>query len=604
MKRNPNGMLRSPLVLTACLALLVGCGTSSTVLEVHQDLARRGLHGPRALKHLDPGHRGTIADNYRIGGAEVHKGVEGTGVVVGLNETGDMTGLDLERRQLALKRLVTIEDPEFKCERGYRLNRVVATRWMNSGYVSLVLVRAVVGVGQRAGDRLDVFVSTLDGAQSLEGGYLFPTELKPFATGLNPEHPTEKKYGSTFVEAAGAVVIPPGRDGRSNVDLRRGQVEAGGRVVVQRDRLSVLNVMLAKPDGRDAVFLEHLLNRRFSGKAGRATPLGPVARAVKNNRVSIRIPDHYDADPLRFVAVITRMPARLLKDSHAKSLARKNVRHLLDPDARQRMLGALILEGLAAPHGTRELQSMLQTGPTLARIEAGRALYFLGYDDALEIARDLVLSGAVQERIEALTLYTLFDREAPLDVMRSALDVDNEQVAAVAAFTLALCGDAVPVGRRLPGRVIDLRVNRSPSSNTPSVGADETYRVLWVPHASRQAVVSVRMNEKRAIVFLGKCPIEGSFHVEFQRFTLTVGDPGRVEVRFKQEGKEKVSIWNAEATQVAARLEFLGLSWSDNVRVLKEIGTQRAMTAPVSHVVLAGNKTEDRLARAMLSADR
>ena len=162
MKNNSNRTFRACLLLAAFLAALAGCGATSTVLDVHQDLIRKGLRGADALKHLDPGHRGSIGDTYRIGGAELHKGVEGTGVVVGLDETGDMKGLDPTLRQLALKRLVSVDDPEFKDEKGFRLNRRMATRWMESGYVSLVMVRGVVGVGHRAGDRVDVLVNTLD----------------------------------------------------------------------------------------------------------------------------------------------------------------------------------------------------------------------------------------------------------------------------------------------------------------------------------------------------------------------------------------------------------------------------------------------------------
>jgi len=606
MKNSSNRTFRSCLVLAWCLAALAGCSATSTVLEVHQDLTRKGLRGTSALKYLDPGHRGNVGDNYRIGGAELHMGVEGMGVVVGLDGTGDMSGLDLKMRQEALKRLVRVEDPEFKREQGYRLNRVVAKRWMDGGYVSLVLVRGVIGVGERAGDRIDVLVNALDGAQSLEGGYLFRTDLKPFATGLDPDNPTLKKYGPTFVAAAGPVVIRPVQDRRSDVDRRNGLVEAGGRVVVRQDRLSALTVMLRKPNARSAVFLERMLNERFGGQAGRTGSLEPVAKAVKNNRVSVRIPDYYDADPLRFVEVLRRIPARLLKDSSAKSLARKHAKHLVSLDTRQRMKGALLLEGLGAPHGTGELEAVVEGGPALARIEAARALYFIQLgdaDDAREVAGDLVLSGTAGERIEALTLCTLLGREAPLDVMRRALDVENAELAATAAFALALCADTVPAGRRVRGRVVDLRVDKGGASGVPTVSAAETYQVLWVPHAAREAIVAVRMNEKRAIIFLGKCPIEGTFNVEFHRFTITSGDRGRLEVRFKHEGKMRRSVWKAEATQLAARLEYLGLSWSDNISVLREIERQNAMTARVSVLTLAGNRTEDRLVKALLSTD-
>jgi len=605
MKNNSNGTFRTSLVLAVCLASLAGCRATSTVLDVHQDLIRKGLRGASALKYLNPGHRGSIGDNYHIDGAELHKGVEGMGVVVGLDGTGNMKGLDLKLRQLALKRLVSVDDPEFRNETGYRLNRRVATRWMESGYVSLVMVRGVVGVGHRAGDRVDVLVNTLDGAQSIEGGYLFPTDLKPFATGMDRDDPTAKTYGPTFVRAFGPVVIRPAQERRSTVDLTRGLVEAGGEVVAKKDRLSVLNVMLGKPDARDAVFLERMLNRRFSGRAVRAASLGPVARAVNGRRVSVRIPEHYDADPVRFVEVLRRIPARLLKDSQAKSRARKYAGYLLSPDARQRMLGALILEGLGAPHGTGELKAGLEGGGGLARIEAGRTLYFLRYsDDAREVAEDLVRTGTPEERIEALTLCTLFGRDAPLDVMRRTLEADEAEVAAVAAFALMLCGDAVPSGRRVPGRVVDLRVDKSPSFGTARVSAAETYQVLWVPHAAREAVVAVKMNEKRAIVLLGKCRIEGAFSVDFHRFTITAGDRGRIEVRFKHEGEMARSLWKAEATQLAARLEYLGLSWSGSVSVLREIEKQRAMAAPVSLTDLAGNRIEDRLVKILLPADR
>lgn len=109
-----------------------------------------------------------IKDITDLEGAHPNKLV-GVGLVVGLNATGSKNSLTqqvavdmLQRFQISSKIIAQFPgDAVFK-----------------SGNISLVMVTAELGPFQRKGSRLDVTVSTLDDATSLQGGELIVTPLR------------------------------------------------------------------------------------------------------------------------------------------------------------------------------------------------------------------------------------------------------------------------------------------------------------------------------------------------------------------------------------------------------------------------------------------
>lgn len=102
----------------------------------------------------------------------------GIGLIVGLADTGDKT---LPSQQM----LTNI----------FRINEVVVNPSdLNGGNVAVVMVTAELGPFSQEGSRIDVDVSSIGDAQSLQGGILLPTELR----GLD---------GQVYAVARGAVFI-------------------------------------------------------------------------------------------------------------------------------------------------------------------------------------------------------------------------------------------------------------------------------------------------------------------------------------------------------------------------------------------------------------
>ncbi|MFH0964857.1 MAG: flagellar basal body P-ring protein FlgI [Planctomycetota bacterium] len=572
--------------LGLAMALLAGCELPgkkpSNVFEVKRDLYERKLSGDAALARLGAGDKGTIGDVADMRGFEIIR-LEGAGVVVGLPGTGDMSALPRELRAVALKRLVQAPDPYFKGDNSEHLSSKVATSWINRGYVSLVSIETVVTVGQHEGDRVDVLLHAMDGARGLDGGYLYPAPLRPYATMKG-----RKEEGAPVVEASGPIVVRQAQEG-AGVVLKTGMVEGGGRVL--RDFTEFV-LPLRKPDAQRALFLEGCLNARFKD-------LETVAVASRSTHVRVKIPSAYWVDAMRFVEVVRLMPAYYADDSKKRSLAAEADRLLVSNDARRRMQGAIRLEGLGSPRGTDVLLAALQNGPPLTRIEAARSLFFLGREEGRGCARELLSSGTPELRLEALKLYLLFGSRAPIDEIRRVLSEKDPDLAAAAAFVLARCGDAGKDGR---SPVVDVR--RSPESSSPfgqTTPEEAGYQILAVPEAPVNAVVAVLGDERRAIVFLGTCPIAGNFSVPRQRIALSAGAPGRVDILFRAREEEGRFQAPADAASLIAFLEFLGLPWSENVSILQDLSRQQALSAPVRILSFTGSKTVTRLMGALIA---
>ena len=558
-------------VLAVLLSLVAGCKTQ-TLKDVRDELLKKRLYGRAAVEHLDTGRRGTIEDRYTVGFEKII--VVGFGVVVGLPGTGNMKALSRELRAEALKKLLKVRDPEFEGEEAHYLDKYQARKWMDSGYVSLVRVAAVMNVGKTIGDRMDVYVSAMDAASSLEGGYLFPTELRPY-THLLVEKDIgkvlERTYGRPFAEASGPVTVGPRELGGQTGNQRIGVVEAGGEVIATRASSTTglvtsagdydeLSIHLRKSDAREAEFVARLLNERFCGSGTTNRLISEVALAAQPFRVSGRIPNQYRADPVRFVEVIKRIPARLMSDREAKSLAAKTSRDLASVDVPTRVRASLVLEAIGAPRGVEALRAALAGKQPLARIEAGRALYFVGCDDALSVADELLLGTGPKERIEALALYTLFGRRAPLELMRTLLSAEDAKVAGAAAFALSLCGGLATGTEGSGAEAIDARLPApSVEQRVVPFQVRRTYAVVRVPEAAVEGIVAVKMDEKRAIVFLGENVVGGSFVVDRPRLSVTSEKPDVIEISFKVEGGDSSFPCKADALYVGASLEFLGL---------------------------------------------
>jgi flagellar P-ring protein FlgI len=217
----------------------------------------------------------------------------GFGIVVGLNGTGDDARSPVVRRSLAkmLKRLgVTVDAAEIKAKN-----------------VAAVVVTAELHAFARSGGRLDVVVSSMGSAKSLEGGTLIATPLKganmetyalaqgPISTGgfavQGGSGSTTRKNHVTVARMPGGAVLERDAPG----------LPVGGRIVLQ----------LKQPDFTTATRIAEAIDAAMG--AGTARVRDPGA-------VTVLVSGQWRSRPIQLVATLEALqatpdaPARVIVD--------------------------------------------------------------------------------------------------------------------------------------------------------------------------------------------------------------------------------------------------------------------------------------------------
>jgi flagellar P-ring protein precursor FlgI len=206
----------------------------------------------------------------------------GYGLVVGLNKTGD-------RRQ-------TIFSAQTLANMLERFGVLVPGDQMKIENIAAVLVTAELPPFVRRGGRLDVTVSSVGDARSLQGGTLLATALR------GPD-------GSVYVLAQGALTLGgfgAGKGGGTSVQvnhLTAGRVPSGGLVefAPQTELPGQDQVLLAlrEPDFTSANRLADAIN----------ADLGPgSAQAVDPGIVSVKVPNMYRASLPSLMARLEPLP--------------------------------------------------------------------------------------------------------------------------------------------------------------------------------------------------------------------------------------------------------------------------------------------------------
>ena len=214
----------------------------------------------------------------------------GYGLVIGLNRSGDRVQQNLYARQ-TLQNLLQ------------RMGISVTTDGLQPENVATVLVTATLPPFVRQGSKIDVNVSSVGDARSLQGGTLILTPLK----GVD---------GQVYALAQGSVSIggiAAGTPGNS-VEINHptaGRVPNGAMVerTVATDLASsgTLTLVLREEDFTTASHLVHSINGDFG--AG-------TAHAVDGRNVDVHIPAKWQDDRVGFIAELESL--RLKTDSVAK----------------------------------------------------------------------------------------------------------------------------------------------------------------------------------------------------------------------------------------------------------------------------------------------
>jgi len=254
MKRRPLGVLIAVTVLAGSVAW-----------GAYGQTARAKRSGP-TVRVKDIATVKGVRDNQLFG----------YGLVVGLNGTGD--GAKFAPAVQALSNMLT------------RMNVTVQPDLLKPKNVAAVVVTAKLMAFKEEGSRIDVVVSSVGDATSLEGGTLVQTPLQ----GPGPS-------GIVYAVAQGPVSADA-----SNATT--GRVSRGA--IVERelpdDFVRGQNVVfvLDRPDFTTAAYVAEVINRELqSGELGVL-----FAYAKNGSTVVVNIPSAYRVNPVGFISRLERLP--------------------------------------------------------------------------------------------------------------------------------------------------------------------------------------------------------------------------------------------------------------------------------------------------------
>lgn len=196
----------------------------------------------------------------------------GMGLVVGLAGTGDKGTLVTQMMQNMAQQFGIAADPKS----------------IKSKNAAVVTVTANLPPFVRPGQTVDVDVSTIGDAKSLQGGVLLQTPLK----GAN---------GNVYVVAQGPLLVGGYAAAGQGAQVSKnattvGRIPGGG--IVEREVATefgsdgILTYVLRNPDFTTAQRLVQALNEKF----------GAVATAVDAGRISVVLPPQFASNPTAFLA--------------------------------------------------------------------------------------------------------------------------------------------------------------------------------------------------------------------------------------------------------------------------------------------------------------
>jgi flagellar P-ring protein precursor FlgI len=324
----------------------------------------------------------------------------GYGLVTGLAGTGDSVTFTSKTMQNLLQ--------------SFGLS--TATNDVKTKNVAAVVVTASLPPFAHSGDNIDVTVSSLGDATSLQGGTLVLSELK----GAN---------NLVYATAQGSVSVggfSSGQDGSSVTKnhTAAGRVPQGG--IIARDMTTAIqqdsggfSYVLTTPDYKTAAHAAGALNARF----------GPgTARALDAETIKVTLPARYTNDPVTF-----------LSDADDLSLnANQNAKVVINERTGTIVFGGdITLAPVAIAHGNLTLtitpnntvvpassftngQSATQTNTTVKATESGRKLiYITGAPSLAQVVRSLNTIGVSPRDLISIVqaLRESGSLQADLDIM-------------------------------------------------------------------------------------------------------------------------------------------------------------------------------------------
>ena len=306
----------------------------------------------------------------------------GYGIVVGLNGTGDGNNAAFTTQGLTniLNNLgIKVDAENIKVKN-----------------VASVMVTAKLPAFAKAGQSLDVTLSSMGDASSLEGGTLLPTPLKGLDNSIYAV-----AQGPLSLGGLGAGSAAPGRKSHLTVGRIPNGASVEREVAVTFADKEQLFISLDAPDFTTVSLMKTAIDTLLGG---------PFATARDGATVEVTVPEQFKAQEIALLAaienleIIPDLPARVVLDERTGTVVMgENVR----------------ISQLAVSHGNLSLQVMpagtpptmaapgqklvaMQTGATLG--EVVRALNSVGVAprELIAIFQSIKASGALQAELEII----------------------------------------------------------------------------------------------------------------------------------------------------------------------------------------------------------
>jgi len=220
-----------------------------------------------SVRILDITHVKGVRDNQIIG----------YGVVVGLPGTGDNSRATQITNKLLLMNLGTVIEQE---------------NYIQKGSTAAVIVTATVPPFAKNGDRIDVTVSTMADAKSLEGGVLVQTVLKA-------------ANGEAIAVAQGPLSVG-GVNAKAGGSSTRTSITTTGRIpgggIMERDMVTDIG-----DDNSVTLSIENSDYTMVSRIAQTITNLIAPAKAIDGSSVQVMIPDKFMNDRITFLSILENL---------------------------------------------------------------------------------------------------------------------------------------------------------------------------------------------------------------------------------------------------------------------------------------------------------
>lgn len=380
---------------TACC--VVGCRELDLRLPGFREEHEVRLENVNEAIRGEDGHSRLIGDYVLVSGLN-SRAIEGVGLVVGLDGTGDdPPASNLRTELLEEMRRRNVENPN---------------QWLRRPSTTLVLVRAYIPPLIRKGDRFDVEIYLPPGSEatSLAGGSLLECNL------------TEKAVvagrgvldGSRLAIAEGHLLLE-GDEAAGNGTSMRGRIPSGAVYVGDDRNLSVH----LRPDYR-GVRMSQRISSRIGQRFHDYDQFGikrPLAEPKTDSRIELVVHNRYRDNYPRYLQCIRHIMLRETAVERQLRLERLRREMMAGPTAEA---AALELEAIGVD-AVPILKQALNSESLEVRFQAGVALAYLGHSDGAAALRE----AADQEpafRIHALAaLSALRTGEAAMQ-LRELLD--------------------------------------------------------------------------------------------------------------------------------------------------------------------------------------